>query len=129
MDFLDMINPRDDFFFTGFYYERMPKTQDDGREVFNYRHINPYSRTFAMMMSAVQNDEQVTAIKTHDDLKWRTKGYVSTQNGQMWIIDQVIMDEQIPGYEQSARITKTPASTEYILRLVRVENPWGIGES
>lgn len=128
MDFLDLIKPRGDYYFTGYYYDHIPKNAEDGREVFNYKQIDPYSRTFAMVMNTVQTDEKITAIKTRDNLNWQTKGYISTQNGEMWIIDQIIVDEQIHGYEQAVRLMRTPAVTEYLLRLVWVKNPWGVGK-
>lgn len=127
MDFLDLINPREEYYFTGYYYDTIPPKQNDGKKVFNYRQINPYSKTFALVVGAIQDDEEVTAIKTQDNLDWRIKGYVSTQNGQMYIIDQIIVDEQVRGYEEAVRISKKSTITVYNLRLVRVDNPWGIG--
>lgn len=129
MDFLDLINPSPDYYFTGYYYSRKPKPSEApelNREIFHYKQINPYSRTFGVIMGTVRLDEETYAIKTHDDCNFKVKGYISTQDGKMWIIDQILHDEQVPGTEEALRIFKKPVQSEYLMRLLRVDNPWEV---
>ena len=46
MDFIDLLDPRDDYWFTGYYYPKRPQNAEDGKAEFKYRHMSPYSRVF-----------------------------------------------------------------------------------
>lgn len=130
MDILDLLNPRNEYYFTGYYYPRKPKPTeppDLGRVTFSYRQVNPYSRTFATVMNTVRLDTETYAIRTNEDCGFKNKGFISTQDGKFWVIDEIIHDEQVPGTEEALRLFKNVVQSEYIMRLVKMDNPWGIG--
>jgi hypothetical protein len=126
MDMLDLLNPKNDYYFTGYYYPHYPSTPEDGRVTFNYRQINPYSRAFATVMNTVRLDAETYAIRTNEDCGFEIKGYISTQDGKFWLIEEIIHNEQVPGAEEALRLFKSVVQSEYLMRLVKMDNPWEV---
>lgn len=128
MDFLDLLDPRDDYYFTGYYYPKRPQNADDGKEIFRYRQVNPYSRRFAKILDNIRSDEEICTLKTEDECDFRIKGYISTQDGKFWQIKNIDHSEQTRGTEETVRILKTSPHVEINMLLIRVYNPWEIDE-
>ncbi len=125
--FLDFMTPKDDEFMTGYYYERRPVSPDDGRQKFFYSRLDPYARVFDTALGTMRLDRQTYSLKTRTNLDWKVKGYISAQNGRFFQIVEILEDEQVRGSEEVLRLFKRAPETEYTIRLVRVDNPWGIG--
>ena len=125
--YLNFMTPKDDGFMTGYYYERRPVSPDDGRQKFRYSRLDPYSRVFDTTIGRLRIDRETYSLKTHQNLNWKVKGYISAQNGKFFQIVEVLEDEQVRGSEEVLRLFKRAPETEYTIRLVRVDNPWGIG--
>lgn len=62
----------------------------------------------------------------YDQCGFKVHGFIITQDGKAFEIQQVETDRQTTP-PQVMRLFGTPASTEYVIRLVEVDNPWGIG--
>lgn len=127
MTFLDMIAPKDDEFMTGYYYERRPVSPDDGRAIFKYSRLDPYSRVFDTQLGQMRIDRETYSLKTKTNLNWKVKGYISAQNGKFFQIVEILTNEQPKGSEEVLRLFKRAPQTEYTIRLTEVDNPWGIG--
>lgn len=125
--FLNFMTPKDDEFMTGYYYERRPVSPADGRQKFRYSRLDPYSKVFDTALGQLRIDRETYSLKTRIDLKWKVKGYISAQNGRFFQIVEVLENEQVRGSEEVLRLFKRAPETEYTLRLIRVDNPWGIG--
>lgn len=127
MGILDFLTPKDDEYMTGYYYERRPKSPDDGRMKFRYSRLDPYSRVFDTALGQMRLDRETYSLKTRTSLPWKVKGYISAQNGKFFQIAEVLENDQPRGSEEVLRLFKRAPETEYTIRLVCVDNPWGIG--
>lgn len=125
--FLNMLSPKDDEFMTGYYYERRPVSPEDGRQIFQYSRLDPYSRVFDTQLGQMRIDRETSSLKTKTNLDWKVKGYISAQNGKFFQIVEVTANEQPKGSEDVLRLFKSAINTEYTIRLIAVDNPWGIG--
>lgn len=127
MGILTFLTPKDDEFMTGYYYERRPVSPDDGRTIFQYSRLDPYSKTFDTQIGQMRIDRETYSLKTKTNLKWKVKGYISTQNGNFFQIVEVLANDQPKSAEEVLRLFKCSVQTEYTIRLIKVDNPWGIG--
>ena len=78
-------------------------------------------------MQNMRLDSERYSIKTCDDCGFKINGYISTQNGLFWVIEDIIHDEQTAGNEEALLQWKTAVKTEFVIRLRRVDNPFEIG--
>lgn len=127
MGILNFLTPKDDEYMTGYYYERRPKSPDDGRMKFRYSRLDPYSRVFDTALGQMRLDRETYSLKTRTSLPWKVKGYISAQNGKFFQIAEVLENDQPRGSEEVLRLFKRAPETEYTIRLVCMDNPWGIG--
>lgn len=128
MDFLDLLVPTDTEYATGYYYAQLPITPESTCNVFKYETINPYSRRFDTVLNNLRADSESCAIKTNDDCGFQIGGFISTQDGELWIIRQIIRGTQIKGKEEQLRLLKRSTATESTLFLEKIENLLGVGE-
>ncbi len=124
-DILDILNPRTRFTATASYYPETMDGPDVGAQQFNYEYVNPFSNTYRRLFSNIQGVAGEVAIRTDDQLKFKINGIVITQDGQAFKIIQIEKDYQAAN-KQAMRVLGTPISTEYVLRLVSINNPWGV---
>lgn len=127
MNYLDMLATKDDEYMTGYYYERRPVSPEDGRTTFTYSRLDSYSRVFDTQLGQMRIDRETYSLKTKTNLDWKVKGYISAQNGEFFQIVEVLTNDQPKGSEDVLRLFKTAIQTEYTIRLIKVDNPWGIG--
>ena len=73
-------------------------------------------------------DKSTYSLKTKTPLEWKVNGYVSTQDGEFFQITEIITDGQTRENEEALRLFKKALGREYTIRLLRVDNPWGIGK-
>lgn len=124
-DTLDIMNPRSRFTATANYYSETFDGPDVGAKQFNYEYVNPFSNTYRRLFSNIQGVAGEVAIRTDDQHDYKVDGIVITQDGQAFKILQIEKDFQATP-KQVLRLLGTPVSTQYVLRLVSVPNPWGI---
>lgn len=127
MSILDFLTPKDDEYMSGYYYERRPKSPDDGRMPFTYSRLDPFTRTFDTELGQMRLDRSTYSLKTRTTIPWKVKGYISTQDGGFFQIVEILEDNQPRGSEEVLRLFKRAPETEYTIRLIKADNPWGIG--
>ena len=123
-DILDMEKPVDENYLEGNYYVRKPKTLTDHAVIFTYAMIDPSTKDYGKIMGNLRADMSSCAIRTNDDCGWRVNGYVVTQDGEFWQIEGVRKDIQNEDNKEALRVVVQPANTDFVLRLIAVENPW-----
>lgn len=126
MDFTDFLVDKTTEFMTGYYYEKYPENRADKRVTFSYRRVNNKSKAYATIMGTMRADSETYVIQTNDDCGYKIGGYISTQDGTFWQISEVIHDEMTQGNEESLILFRTAVESDFTIRLLRVENPWGI---
>ena len=133
MDFLDILSGR--FYQTNpaNYYENLPTPEifpaDPSESVepepFDFEFVDPTEWHYKQLLGGLIDREAATAtIKTRDAIRFRQSGYV-TFDSRLFAILSVTQDTRSANRE-AMRYTPVPLGTEYILRLVEIENPWGI---
>ena len=125
-DALDILNPKGKFTASATYYDEDIIDPSIGGKQFNYEYINPYSNTYRRLFANIQSfDAGNTAIRTNDCLPYKINGIVITQDGQAFRIVSVEKDFQ-SAPKQVLRLFGTPVAVQYVIRMVKDENPWGI---
>ena len=138
MDALDIFAGRFNTTHTGRYFERLPDTVaspttvkelyalEEGRD-FDYEIVNPEERQYKMLISNLSDSDGATeTIKSLYCLPWKNKAFVLTDDGVLYSIISIIKDTS-SAENEAARFMPVPVGTEYILRLIEIENPWEIG--
>lgn len=127
MDWLDVAKPSEKYPATATYYEDDIDDPSIGGQSFRYDYVDPLSKTYRMLFGNIQSTdgEGECAIATVDKLPFTIGAYVKTQDGKYFQIKQVQQDfSSVP--KQAMRILPVPVGTRYVIRMVRVENPWEI---
>jgi hypothetical protein len=130
MSFLDFFKPHDDEYMTGYYWDKRPTPnvyREEGRQTFRYSKASAKEKQFNTVMQNMRLDSERYSIKTCDDCGFKINGYISTQNGLFWVIEDIIHDEQTAGNEEALLQWKSAVKTEFVIRLRRVDNPFEIG--
>lgn len=125
-DFLDLETVRDDQYLEGTYYERLPKTPQDHPVLFSYEQLNPVSRDYAKLMGELRADNETTAIRTNERLRWRINSYVCTQDGKFWQIEGIVTQVQSEENKEVLRVLAQAIDTDFLLRLRLKDNPWSL---
>ena len=123
MDYLDFLTVKDEEVLTGTSYKRRPITTEDGGLPFNYDIVNESDKSYFTMLNTLETEQVVQTIKTNDLVGFKVKGYIATQDGKFWQITGIITRLVKPELKQALRILKNTIDTEYIIRLVAVDNP------
>lgn len=126
MDLLDILRLKDTEYLTGTYYARQPLSPEDSGVEFSYEQLNPKSKTYAKLINNLEEPSSVTAIRTDDDCGFEINGYIATQDGELWIVQEVLKNVQNDNTKEALRLLTETVQTEYVIRLLKVENPWGI---
>lgn len=125
-DFLDFLAISDEEVFEGTYYKRKPLTPTERGEPFRYDIVNDSDRAYAKLLDNMKTERTMLTIKTNDNCGFKIKGYIATQDGELWQINSFIKKLNKPENKQALRIIKETIETEWIIRLIQVDNPWGL---
>lgn len=124
-DTLDLMNPHTGFTATATYYDKPMNGPAEGAQTFSYKYVNPLSKTYQRMFGNIQSEGGEVTIRTNDQYNWHADGVIITQDGNCYKIVQVMTDYQ-SAEEEAFRVLPVPVSTEYVLRMVVYQNPWGL---
>lgn len=126
MDFLDLLTVKDEEVLTGTYYARRPITPQDQGIRFAYDIVDPNDRSYHNILNTLNTTMSIQTIKTNDLCGFQVKGYVTLQDGGLWQISGIIKHAVKDGAKQALRLLKQTIETEYVIRLIEVDNPWGL---
>lgn len=127
MDWLDIAQPSPRFTANAKYYEDTIDDPSDGGQEFHYEFVDPLSHTFRRLFGNVQSTdtEGETTIRTNDRLSFKRGAYIIFPDGRAFQIVQMMKDVQkVP--KQAQRLFPTPVGTEFVIRMVQIDNPWGV---
>ena len=139
MDFLDICRGRYYQTHTGRYFESLPhntKTTNNtdllyeidetaARDV-DYEYVDPTEWHYKQLLSNLTESEMASAtIKTSEPLRCKPRSYFLLDNGRLCQMLSVTEDTQA-AQREAARLLPVPVGTEYVIRLIEVENPWGL---
>ena len=124
-DALDILLPRARFTAEGKFWTERPDSADEGGAKFNYEYVDPASRSYRRLFGNMQVfDANEVAIRTNDLLPWDAEKYFMTADGALYRVLQVQKD-YADAPKQAMRLLGTPIGTQYVIRGVRIDNPWG----
>ena len=120
MDGLDFLRPRSgNDVYTGVYR----KYKDDPGEVFEYEELDMPTRSFGSLTTNLIVNQRATRIKTTMAIPFEVEGFVTTQNGQLWQIEQIMNDCK---NSQALRWFGASPVCEKTITLIGVDNPRGL---
>lgn len=123
-DYLDLLHIKADEVLTGTYYERRPLTPQDVGETFSYDIVDEPRSAYYNILQALNTTMTTQTIKTSDLHNIKVKGYCVTQEGGLYQIQEIIKQIKKPKTKYALRVIQTTIETEYVLRMVEVDNPW-----
>ena len=126
MDYLDFLTIKDEEVLTGTYYARLPLSNKDNGIPFQYDIVDEKDKSYTTLLNTLQTEQSLQTIKTNDMCGFKVKGYVATQDGLLWQISGLIKRIIKPNNKQALRILKESIETEYVIRLIEVDNPMGL---
>lgn len=125
-DFLDFMAISDEEVLSGTYYPKKPKLPQDKSFSFMYDIVDESNKYYSKILGEIQTEKTTQTIKTNDDCGFKIKGYIVTQDGIMWQIDNLVKRLVKAENKQALRWLKQTVETEYVIRLIEVENPMGL---
>ena len=125
-DLLNFIIPQSDEVLKGIYYSKIPKTPNDSGVEFRYDIVDESDRSYAKILDNLVTEQAIQTIKTNDVCDFKIKGYIVAQDGEFWQITGIVKRLVIKESKHALRLIKETPSTEYVIRLIGVENPWGL---
>lgn len=127
MDYLDLANPQRRFTASAYYYPQEVDSPDIGGARFTYEYVDPLSHTYRKLFGNIQSTqgEGEVTIRTNTRLEYARGAYVKTQDGKYFQIIQMMTDFSAAN-KQAMRLVPVPVSVEYVIRMVEVDDPWGI---
>lgn len=125
MDFLDLLHIKDEEVLTATYYARRPKTPQDSGVQFDYDIVSEPRSNYGNIISNLNGVLSYQTIRTNDLVDFKVKGYCVTQEGGLWQIEEITKQLVTTNNKQALRNIKQ-IETERILRMIEVDNPWGL---
>lgn len=134
MDLLDILQGRAAQTNPGTYYEKLPEAlpfftnaadlyKDAAGTPIDYEYVDPTEYHYKSLLgNMIDKDGATTTIKTRDALEYRVGGYIVLADGGLYAIISVTRDTSAAS-KQAMRFSSIPLDTEYVIRLVQVENP------
>lgn len=125
-DLLDLLQGRVDKVFAGSWYPRRPNAPDAEHADFDYEMVDPTEWHYQKLLgNIINNDGASVTIKTNDDMDWEVDNFVALQDGRYYSVISCQKDYQSASREVF-RFLKDAPQTEFVLRLVEVQDPWDL---
>ena len=121
MDLLDILAPKEGYMLSGSYREKYK----DEPVYFEYDAVDSPRWSFGEIINNLIRDESAYVIRTQSPLRWKTNGFVITQDGQAWRITEKIKHNTTKNKDALRIVTENP-STEWVLGMVSADNPMEI---
>ncbi len=118
MDILDLLKPHNKMPCSGEYR----KNETSEPEYFEYAVEGMRTTAYAMLIQNIEATERHVIIRTSWAYDWKERGFVKTQDGQCWQVNDFITEVKREN-ESVLRLLKEEPAQEYIISLIGVENP------
>lgn len=115
-DILDLLKPREDYVMAGSYR----KQKSDPPQYFEYAEVDYPSKSFGEIINNLITTKQGLTIRTMWDCGYEVEGYIVTQDGRMWTIEQIQVSHN---NGEELRLLRHGVNDEFIIALVCVDNP------
>ena len=133
LDLIDILQGRFNQTNPGLYYEKRPRPQSSQDlnnssvgQPLDYEVINPYEYHYRSLLGNMTDTKSITtAIKTKDQYDYRVGGFIVLSDGRTCQIDAVTVDTGNTK-KQARRVFPIPLGTEYVIRLIEVDNARGV---
>ena len=124
---------KDDYPQTARYYPKLPKPQkananglneilaDNTFYSFTYKNETFKDRSWQAVIPNVMTEGARKSIKTATALKYKSGGFVMTQDGCFYRVEQVLSDDSTDETKETLRLFKKSGSPIFILRLLQVD--------
>lgn len=119
MDFLDLVKPKAGYPLTGTYRE----TPQSSPSYFEYAIVDRPSKTYGEITNNLITTKEGLIIRTMWDCGFIIDGRITTQDGKLWTIAQIQTDNN---NNEALRILQNNPTAEYIIALIKIDNPWGL---
>ena len=119
MNILNLLKKKDEYFYKAHYR----KFIDSAPEYFTFKELNYPSERFGAIITNLMTVENSMVIATVWDLGYVVNGYVTTQDGSLWQIQDVQKDCK---NSRSSIMLKSSTQCEFIIGLLKIDNPMGL---
>lgn len=119
MDALDFLKPRVNYPYTGSYR----RYKHDAPQYFDYKEQDYPSKAFGEVINNLITTRRGLVIRTMWDCGFVPEGFVVTQDGRMWTIEQV---QDVNNNNEAVRFLQNNPKPEFIIVLIGVNNEKGV---
>ncbi len=127
MGYLKFMTDRSEEVLKGTYYKVIPQKPTDEGSRFTYQIVDQSDKTYSKMLDGLEAPLKTMTIRSDDrQCGFEIKGYIVSQDGQLWQISGVIEAPANENTMQALRRHVRTIQSRYIMRLIGVENPWEI---
>ena len=130
MDLLDIITGKAGMTYTGRYYAQLPDAcnfvTSNGADYFDYEYIDVTEWRYQRILgNIIATDRATETIKTRSPIKFRPNSYIALQDGKVYLVSSTTEDRTLN--KQAGAFALTPLGADKIIRLIEVEDIYGIG--
>lgn len=118
-DIIDLLKPRVNYPYTGSYR----RYKHDAPQYFDYKEQDYPSKAFGAVINNLITTEERIVIRTMWDCGFEPQGFIVTQDGKMWVIEQV---QDANNNNEAVRFLRHNPTPEFIISLIRVNNEKGV---
>jgi REP element-mobilizing transposase RayT len=119
MDILDFLENKEGYFSKGYYR----KYKDSDPKFFTYKIITNTNERFDALINNLMTVNNSVVIQTPFNIDFEINGFVTLQDGNLYLIETIQKDVK---NSRALIFFKDSAKTEYILGLIKQDNPMGI---
>lgn len=116
MDILDLMKPHYKMPCSGEYYA----TDKAESQYFEYAIESMRSTAYGMLIQNIAATEKHLIIRTSWAFDWKERGFIRTQDGQLWQVSDFMTDVKREN-ENVLRILVEQPTQEYVISLIGVE--------
>jgi hypothetical protein len=126
MGYLKYMTDRSEEVLAGTYYKVIPQKPTDSGERLASKIVNQTDTNYAKLLDSLEAPIKTMTISTDDRRGFEIKGYIVSQDGDLWQITGLVEAPANDNTMQALRRRVRTIQSRYIMRLIGVENPWEI---
>lgn len=133
MSLLDILHNKHEDVFNGQIWKDLPFLEGGGwisttenPQFFDYEVVNERDSNYANLLNTLEAPETLMTIKTSDKVEVDINYYITTQDGALWQVKGVVTKYYEEKSKQTLRFLRQAIDEAKIMRLIKIENPYGI---